>query len=51
MPFKSGKQKRFFGMCAGGKIKEGCPPRDVIDEFFEADRKMKGKKGRRKKGC
>jgi hypothetical protein len=54
MPFKSEKQKRFFGMCADGKIKDGCPPRNVIDEFFEADRRMKGKKGKGKgkgKGC
>jgi hypothetical protein len=54
VPFKSEKQKRYFGMCAAGKIKEGCPPRSVIDEYFEAERKMKGKKGKGKgkgKGC
>jgi hypothetical protein len=39
MPFKSSKQKRFFGMCASGKAtKAKCPPRDIVDEFFKADR-------------
>lgn len=46
MPFKSSKQKAFFGVCAGNpqKARSTCPPRKVIDEFFRADRKAKGKK-------
>jgi hypothetical protein len=43
MPFKSKKQERFFGMCAGGKATHAkCPPRAVIDEFFAAERRKKG---------
>lgn len=46
MPFKSAKQKRFFGMCAGhpGAAKMKCPDRATIDKFFREDRKSKRKK-------
>jgi phage FluMu protein Com len=46
MPFKSAKQERFFGMCAGGKgtVRMKCPPRKVIDKFFAEERKTKGRR-------
>ncbi len=44
MPFKSSKQKRFFGACKGGNATLKCPPKRVLDEFFAADRKSKGRK-------
>lgn len=51
MPFKSEKQRRYMGMCAGGKKPRGkCPPRDVVDEFFRADRMDRmGSRGREKR--
>lgn len=56
MPFKSKKQKRFFGLCKGNPSKaiEKCPPKSVIDEFFKEEKKMRKKnrnKGKGKKGC
>lgn len=50
MPFKSSKQRRFFGACKSGRAKGKCPPRDVIAEFFRADRMDRmGSKGREKR--
>lgn len=50
MPFKSKKQKRFFGLCKGNpsKATEKCPPKSVIDEFFREEKRMGKKKNRRK---
>lgn len=54
MPFKSQKQRAFFGLCAAGKAKGKCPPKDVVDEFFKADRmdrmSAKGREKAPKKG-
>lgn len=46
VPFKSPKQKRFFGMCKGNPsaAKKKCPSKSVINEFFRADKTQKKRK-------
>ncbi len=50
MPFKSAKQRAKFAACRAGRSTGKCPPRDVIAEFFKADRMDRmGGKGREKR--
>lgn len=48
MPFRSGKQRRFFLMCltpeGRRKAKDKCPPLWVIRRFVEEEKKRKGRK-------
>lgn len=52
MPYKSAAQRRFFRGCAHGMQPKGgrkCPPKEVLDEYEEAERRKHRRRKRMSK--